>query len=53
MSAIRKTTTEVTVNTVLDTNKYNKVKTVQKKVKLKTQGKAVAKLIDLVNLKTI
>ena len=53
MSAIRKTTTEVTVNTVLDTPQYNKVKTVQKKFKLKTQGQAVAKLIDLVNLKTI
>lgn len=53
MAAIRKTNNEVTVNTVLDTPQYNKVKTVQKKFKLKTQGQAVAKLIDLANIKTI
>ena len=46
MSAIRKNDSEVTVNTVLTKSQYKKVKEIQAKYKLRTQGEAVAKIIQ-------
>lgn len=47
MAAIRKNTAEVTVLTKLNKSQYAKVKEIQKKHKLLTQGMAVAKIISM------